>query len=427
MNCLIKIKRGEQIGSISKGRLIKNKNKNKNTKNERSRAAECQYMPYSENVEEYKEQNLSLPYSEELNIESLSRIFDDTSECYKFFWFKAIIAKVTEGKFRLTYEELVNEMITDAWYMVTEYHLNLGPKDTLESVVNLIKEKYPELKSCEKKSVILELLHNVKDKDIIAKRRTLTYNVPYRLQSPFMPTMKGDSWKVSGNKLIDRINQERRLIYYFSEYKALATEISIDEEWARYIVKNQEVIRGWLEYNMIKYLQKRNPSVPGIAEKLYPPQERNLNRVKKYWKMLIELQPIHEIYGENLLNTKDISIDHFVPWSYVAHDELWNLVPTTKSINSSKSNNLPEWETYFDRLARQEYQAYQMIWKYDSVHKVFEECAKEHINNDDIRYRVYRDGLEFAQFKEQLNGIILPVYQSAQNCGFNSWKYEVQR
>ncbi|MBE5919975.1 MAG: hypothetical protein E7272_09045 [Pseudobutyrivibrio ruminis] len=26
---------------------------------------------------------------------------------------------------------------------------------------------------------------------------------------------------------------------------------------------------------------------------------------------------------------KDISIDHFVPWSYVAHDEMWNLNPTT--------------------------------------------------------------------------------------------------
>lgn len=62
-----------------------------------------------------------------------------------------------------------------------------------------------------------------------------------------------------------------------------------------------------------------------------------------------------EIYGGNILTEKDISIDHFVPWSYVAHDEMWNLNPTTKSINSSKSNNLPDWDTYFNKLARQEY------------------------------------------------------------------------
>ena len=41
---------------------------------------------------------MQLPYSEELNIENFSRLFDNTSECYKFFWFKAIVGKAVEGK-----------------------------------------------------------------------------------------------------------------------------------------------------------------------------------------------------------------------------------------------------------------------------------------------------------------------------------------
>lgn len=69
--------------------------------------------------------------------------------------------------------------------------MNLGPKDTLESVVNLIKKKYPELKSGEKKTSIIELLKNTEDKEIIGKKRILTYNVSYCLQAPFMPSMKG--------------------------------------------------------------------------------------------------------------------------------------------------------------------------------------------------------------------------------------------
>lgn len=77
---------------------------------------------------------MQLPYSEELNIEYLGRLFDNTSECYKFFCFKAIVAKVIEGRQSISYEELVDEMIADARYMVTEYHLNLVPKDTLEGV-----------------------------------------------------------------------------------------------------------------------------------------------------------------------------------------------------------------------------------------------------------------------------------------------------
>ena len=86
---------------------------------------------------------MQLPYSEELNIEYLGRLFDNTSECYKFFWFKAIVSNIKKDKLEIPYEDLVDEMIADAWYMVTEYYLNLGPKDTLEAIVNLIKDKYP--------------------------------------------------------------------------------------------------------------------------------------------------------------------------------------------------------------------------------------------------------------------------------------------
>lgn len=38
---------------------------------------------------------------------------------------------------------------------------------------------------------------------------------------------------------------------------------------------------------------------------------------------------------------REISIDHYVTWSFVLHDELWNLIPTFKNINSYKGNNIP--------------------------------------------------------------------------------------
>lgn len=367
---------------------------------------------------------MQLPYSEELNIEYLGRLFDNTSECYKFFWFDALITKVIDGKNEIDYEEMVDEMIAEAWYMVTEYHLNLGPRDTLEGLIDLIKAKNPQLKSCEKKSTILEFLKNTDAREIISKKRILTRNVPYRLQAPFMVNIKGKTWDIGESKLITKINQESRLIYYFKEFEGLSTKITVQEDWMKYIVKNKEIIRGWLECKMIKYLQKRNPSVPGIADKLYPPQERKLDRIKEYWKMILSIEQVRDIYGGQILNEKDMSIDHFVPWSYVAHDEMWNLNPTTKSINSSKSNNLPEWDMYFEKLARQEYQSYRLMWKYDMIHDEFVKCAKEHINNDEIRERVYREGLDYAEFAGELKSIILPVYQSAQNCGFGKWRWK---
>lgn len=167
-----------------------------------------------------------------------------------------------------------------------------------------------------------------------------------------MDKVKKKEWDVSENALISKINRERRLMYYFEALNGMQTAILISSEWFAYIRMNQEIIKGWLQYHMIKYLQKRNPSVPGIADKLYPPQERKLEKVKKYWKLLLTIQPLHEIYGNIQLSGKDISIDHFVPWSYVAHDEFWNLHPTTRRINSSKSNNLPDWNVYFQCIRR---------------------------------------------------------------------------
>lgn len=366
---------------------------------------------------------MQLPYSENLEIQYLSRLFDNTSECYKFFWFQAIVTKILEGKTELSYGELLDEMIADAWYIVTEYHLNLGPKDNLEALVKHISQ-ISGMKSSEKKSVILDYLQACEDKEVVRMKRILINQVPYRLQAPFMHSMKGKEWDVASQKLIDRINREKRLLYYFTAYNGLGTAIIIQPEWCQYILKNQEIIKGWLQYNIILYLQKRNPSVPGIADKLCPPHERKLEKVKKYWKLILTLYPVHEIYSDIELDSKDLSIDHFVPWSYVAHDEFWNLHPTTRGINSSKSNNLPDWNIYFPRLCVQEFFSYEMMWKHDAVHVEFEKCAKEHLNNEDVKRRVYRKGLTFSEFSASLEEVIQPIYQSAKNCGFKNWIYK---
>ena len=365
---------------------------------------------------------MQLPYSSQLNIAALSRLFDNKAECYKLFWFQAILGEVCAGSADILYEDLIDEMIADAWYMVTEYHLNLGPRDTLEKTVNHIYTTTGMLPNV-KKQDILNWLKQCEDPTVIKYKRDLTLNVPYRLQAPFFEGFCADTWNCGTKELAFRINQQKRLMYYFDVVSGLQTRIHIDSEWAVYLKENQEILRGWIQYNMILYLQRRNPSVPGISDKLYPPQERKLEKVKKYWKVLSELESFHEIYGGTEITKNNISIDHFVPWSYVAHDEFWNLHPTTRSINSSKSNNLPDWDHYFPLLADLEYHSYRMIWTYDRVRTEFQKCAREHLNNPEIEHRLYRPDLKQNEFKLQLSEVILPVYQSAKNCGFRRWEY----
>lgn len=368
---------------------------------------------------------MNLPQNEQLNISALSRSFSDMSESYKLFWFSGIMEIVKEGRASASFREIISNMVTSAWYMVSEYHLNLGPADTLEKLV-LYAKKESSLKSSSKPEDIKAYINTADDSVITEYLKVLTLNVPYRLQAPFMPDFKGnDAWK-SRQKVLGRINGDANLIYSFGEYKGLDTEIRINPNWQKYLFENQAIITGWIEYNMIMYLQKRNPSVPGIASKLYPPQERKLEAAKIYWKRLSEVKPIINIYGDGkeLLSRTDISLDHFVPWSYVAHDELWNLVPTTKSQNSSKSDNLPEWNKYFKRLCEVQYLAYQTIWSNAEIYALFEKCKKNHINSDDVALKLYSNGIKKEEYCKRLEEQILPAYNAAKNLGFAQWKNE---
>ena len=50
---------------------------------------------------------------------------------------------------------------------------------------------------------------------------------------------------------------------------------------------------------------------------------------------------------------------------------------------------------------------------YLAVYEEFNKCAKEHINNEEIKYRLYREGLSEGEFADGLESVVLPVYKAA--------------
>lgn len=42
------------------------------------------------------------------------------------------------------------------------------------------------------------------------------------------------------------------------------------------------------------------------------------------------------------------TVEHFLPYAFVSHDLLWNLIPADKSFNSSKCDKLPSMSRHFD-------------------------------------------------------------------------------
>lgn len=365
-----------------------------------------------------------LPSEEKLDIGHFSRVFDGTRvfTCYKFFWLLGIMKLLSDGKNIMSYDEIIVEMIVEAWFMVTDCKLRLGPSNTTDNLEKAVYYLYKDIfeekvKTNENKTVLRSKIKTVEDEKFKSIKKEIIEDVPYCMQSPFYSNIKSPK----KNK-IEQINQQKRLIYYFTKYDSLNTTIIISDEWVEYLIRNKEIINDWIKYNLLEYLQKKNPSVPGIIDKFAPPSKRNLERVRNYWKAVIDVKPdLNDIYGEINLSNISISIDHFVPWQYVAHDELWNLSPTTRKINSNKSNKLPSWDKYFEKLVNIEYEAYKLSFSNELVKKEFNSCVDYHLNNSEIRYALYAEELDIVQFRNKLFKIIHPVYESARNCGFQEW------
>lgn len=105
-----------------------------------------------------------------------------------------------------------------------------------------------------------------------------------------------------------------------------------------------------------------------------------MEQVRKLWELVMEQETIFDIYANIPIDKKNYEIDHFIPWSFVMNDELWNLSPLISSLNSSKSNRLPPW-WYFKRFASNQFLMYCLVCENSCVRKQFEKCYSNNLHS----------------------------------------------
>lgn len=184
------------------------------------------------------------------------------------------------------------------------------------------------------------------------------------------------------------------LPYTFGDSSKLKKQIYFHPEWIRMIQDNTVAILGWIQYEKVKWLQNMNPEVPGLVYKLAPLDEkmRKLGKVRKLWNGVLELTEIRDVFSDDPIVFKEYDVDHFVPWSFVMNDELWNLMPMDSSLNSVKSNRLPRWDLYFKRFARNQFLMYELVHQKPELHKLFEGCYRDNLHSIWAGKELYRPG-----------------------------------
>ncbi len=376
--------------------------------------------------------DIDTAYYNPLDIRGFSLMLKDPSYCYKFYWLEAIVNLISRGITETSFDEIIDEMICSAWYSVREFHIHLSGlgsdgsvRDGLERAILRLSELSELPANASKVEIRNEI--RVHSKELYNAKEQLTHMVPYRALAGFFTnageTVNWNSIHRLTEFIVDFDKHVTSLPYTLGNSSKLSKEVRFHPDWLKMIQDNTVTILGWIQYEKVRWLQNNNPEVPGLVYKLAPMDEkmRKLGRVRKLWEGVLALQEIRDIFTGEVVHPGKYDIDHFIPWSFVMNDELWNLMPMDSSLNSSKSDRLPRWDPFFYRFSDNQYTLYRLINENTVIHKLYEACWRDNLHSIWAGQELYRPGNSRDEFNAILTNNMQPVYDSAKRQGYEIW------
>ena len=277
----------------------------------------------------YDKPSSAISFGEEID---MKRIFGTImtrgvkDNTYKFALTKIILDYCKNNtSYDIQYGYLAQEFLRHYWYQEYKYR---------------IKQDF----KTKSKPEVINILHDVfNDKDVpadfgqldrhdiqIAKKKILQKVFGHArkktsLVVPRLQNIRGDDGDTVEYNIFYNYDDDVQMIYLRPE--------AHDFFKRNYSVLSMTTIAAWA-----KFLERINGTIPRLMSKIESPDKKR-GSMYKYYKMLNK----HEnccFYCQTTLEKNNTHVDHFIPWSYIFEDELWNLVLACKHCNSKKSNNI---------------------------------------------------------------------------------------
>lgn len=116
--------------------------------------------------------------------------------------------------------------------------------------------------------------------------------------------------------------------------------IKLNEIAFKYFLENKIILEKLNYYYWIIWtedvLHSHNQSIGNIATKLDSSTKRK--SLEKFKYELLQMSDSNCFYCGESISTSNFQVDHFIPWSFVKNDKLWNLVPSCSKCNRNKSD-----------------------------------------------------------------------------------------
>jgi hypothetical protein len=344
-----------------------------------------------------------IPDHQTLRIDRLSGVFRSTTATYKYFWLLALLDAVSEGRTSVPLRSLYVRMIVHAWYPVNYFRLSFGAWDKLqELVIQLaVQEKLePHTTPADLEHALLFTEDPVSERAILRLGRW----VRFRFLSPWL-----DSSNLTDAQVMHRSQDAK----HGAPYALFEDRIEVPADWAAYLTQHRIVLRDFCLWNLAQFIQARNPNVPQVVNKLVRPPSRNgLNAQRDLWNAVMDhTGDLPCIYTGSQLVGADYHMEHFIPYAFVAHDQLWNLVPAAPAYNLTKRDNLPNLERHLRPFTDAHWQLATVVREHDLRNKLLEDyltIVPEPLHQVTDRYL----------FGDKLRETIKPLHAIAVNSGF---------
>jgi hypothetical protein len=351
-----------------------------------------------------KENLYNLPPGGTLNIQAFQRAMDTAkfTASYKPFWFLAIMDLLQKGhdlngEVRLKMNDIARRMLVLAWVPSVYYRLSFGLSDKLGESVSEIAD-----------SVTLDRTIGSYDKiQRVVDSYCLNHpNLPKHFLR-YVPKCFLNYNSKQAKKAAEAISKYNSISYNTNMYVIDDDEIIISADWCRYLSRNSQILIGWAKYSLTRYFEKRNPNVPAIASKLDLEGERNLTAQRKLWTaFLADNRVLDFITGDRVVD--GFHLDHYIPWAFVQHNQLWNLSPLTSESNLKKRDSLPDWINTFPHFSETQHSFYNFVLS----------NKKEKLLEDYLTVLNSLSPYSKPDFVCSMENHIQPLWQIAKNMGW---------
>ena len=261
----------------------------------------------------------------------------------------------------ISYNKISESFLKYYWIQECKFKIKQDFKQNSQPVIISIIQKYCEEdyisdsfdkyfknKQQTKKEMIKEIEINCL-RDVIPRFQSKEYIKFYNHNHTISTNGKKFKMPIKGNRNITL--KTNAIIFFKNNYDLLHKALIL--EWS-------------------KFLEKTN-FVPKLISKIENLGDNKRSPLTKYKKILLEIDD-KCFYCSCKLPNDDIHVDHFIPWSYIYDDEIWNLVLSCSSCNLKKSDYLANEECLSKINIRNDINDFKLINK--EINEYYYNCRK---------------------------------------------------